>query len=86
MPAISFFSCRTPLASSFSPAKRLLVFPDQLELVWFDDFEFDNPAFALYVAGYPGTGERRVFGLASQTQELGGKVYRTHAHVGKLGN
>ena len=89
----SHWSC--PLSSFFVPnstckfllpAKRLLVFPDQLELVWFDDFEFDNPAFALYVAGYPGT--EKDMCSASLPQEPGsrGYIYRTHAHVGKLGN
>jgi hypothetical protein len=30
--------------------KRLNLYPDALELVWFDDVEFDNPVFALYLA------------------------------------
>jgi len=33
------------------PAKRLLMLPDSLDLVWFDDFEFDNPVFGVFVAG-----------------------------------
>jgi hypothetical protein len=33
------------------PAKRLLAFPDQLELVWFDDVDYNNQVFGLYVAG-----------------------------------
>lgn len=34
----------------FVPAKRLNVYPDDLELVWFDGVEMDNPAFAIWVA------------------------------------
>ena len=28
-------------------AKRLIAYPNELELVWFDDFEFNNPTFGL---------------------------------------
>jgi hypothetical protein len=31
-------------------AKRLNVFPDEVELVWFDGKELDNPTYALYAA------------------------------------
>jgi hypothetical protein len=38
------------------PAKRLNVYPDSVELVWFDGKEVDNPAYALYVAAHRSTG------------------------------
>lgn len=34
------------------PAKRLNVYPDGLELVWFDGKELNNAAYALYVASF----------------------------------
>jgi hypothetical protein len=40
----------SPVCKFFVPAKRLNVYPDSLELVWFDDKETSNPAYALYVA------------------------------------
>ncbi|MEJ7731094.1 MAG: hypothetical protein WKG00_18000 [Polyangiaceae bacterium] len=39
-------------------AKRLNVYPDAVELVWFDGKELDNPAYALWVAAHnPATDE-----------------------------
>jgi hypothetical protein len=38
------------------PAKRLNVYPDSVELVWFDGKEVNNPAYALYVAAHRSTG------------------------------
>jgi hypothetical protein len=34
------------------PAKRLNVYPSDVELVWFDRKELDNPSYAIYVAAY----------------------------------
>lgn len=38
------------------PAKRLNTYPDAVELVWFDEKEVNNPAYALYVAAHMQTG------------------------------
>jgi hypothetical protein len=69
------------------PAKRLLMLPDSLELVWFDDFEFDNPVFGIFVAAA---------GDQSQTQKLcstalpsvgpNGFFVRQFAQAGHFGN
>ena len=34
------------------PAKRLNVYPDEVELIWFDGKEVDNPAYAVWVASH----------------------------------
>jgi hypothetical protein len=34
----------------FLPASRVNVYPDELELVWFDGRDVKNPSYALYVA------------------------------------
>lgn len=39
-----------PTCRFFVPASRLNVYPDELELVWFDGKEVQNPAYALWVA------------------------------------
>jgi MYXO-CTERM domain-containing protein len=38
------------------PAKRLNVYPDSVELVWFDGKEVNNPAYAVYVLAHHPTG------------------------------
>lgn len=39
-----------PTCRLFLPASRLNVYPDEVELVWFDGKEVKNPAYALWVA------------------------------------
>jgi hypothetical protein len=43
----------TPVCQFVVPAKRLNVYPNEAELVWFDtEEEFHNPAFALFIATF----------------------------------
>lgn len=44
------------------PAKRLNVYPDSVELVWFDGKELDNAAYAIYVMAHHNTSENPASG------------------------
>jgi hypothetical protein len=49
-----------PTCRFFLPASRLNVYPDELELVWFDHKDVTNPAYALWVGlQFPGTPNRK---------------------------
>jgi hypothetical protein len=44
--------CMVHTCKFIMPAKRLNVHPDEVEIVWFDGKEVDNPAYAVWVAAH----------------------------------
>jgi hypothetical protein len=66
------------------PAKRLLMFPDSLELVWFDDFEFDNPTFGLFVLAQLTQSQGQLCNVSMPAVGVGGFVIRQFAHAGQF--
>lgn len=62
-------------------AKRLTAMSDELQLVWFDDAELDNPAFAIRVAG-GSTAQQRMCTAAPRAVGAQGYYVRAVSSVG----
>lgn len=86
------WSC-SPIQPVFGPAipcafrvraKRLLVFPDALEFIWFDGPEFDNATFGLFVAGLPDS-RSRLCTVSLHMRGPAGLYARPFAKVGRRG-
>jgi hypothetical protein len=67
------------------PAKRLLVFPNELELVWFDDADYNNQVFGLFVAGSPDSQAQLCTAIPAVPNGIALRP-RNFASVGHLGN